>query len=152
MTNPPPPKPFSLKSKQTRSWCLVLIFKWNGKRQTKNIRSPFCPNQFLAASYFLFLGGRGGLDNTSNLQISINQILKCCDDAHRGGKNKFLSRGFFFKYIGGLHQQMTLPTEIVRVQQIKAYLMDCFVLCLVGYISFIIIFSVMGYLNHIFLL
>lgn len=102
-----------------------LIFKWNGKRKTKNIRSPFCPNQFLTASYFLFLGGRGGgLDNTSNLQISINQILKCCDDAHRGGKNKFLFRGFFFKYIGGLHQQMTLPTEIVRVQQIKAYLMD----------------------------
>lgn len=72
---------------------------------------------FLLPHIFSFWGeGGGGLDNTSNLQISINQILKRCDDAHRGGKNKFLSRGFFFKYIGGLHQQMTLPTEIVRVQ------------------------------------
>lgn len=53
---------------------------------------------FLLPHIFSFWGeGGGGLDNTSNLQISINQILKCCDDAHRGGKNKFLSRGFFFQ-------------------------------------------------------
>lgn len=31
-------------------------------------------------------------------------------------KINFFPEDFFFKYIGGLHQQMTLPTEIVRVQ------------------------------------